>query len=324
MRVNYMFTVYNEPELLARTVSKLQHPQAYFYIHVDGKKDIEPFLKSLNRLPHVFFLTGDARINVEWGDISMVQAELNLMRAVVSDTKEGYCVLISGQDYPIKSTAYIHDYFAARYPAEFIHAEPLEQTEPVIRRIMNRHARWHWVTVAGKFKIVILPWRFVACSGWRFFDMRCLKKLCSWKMIANCCNLFFTRRKFPADLHLYASETWFEITTRTAERVLRKIEEHPEYMAYYRTFGLPEESMLQSIILSDAEGKRDWAGDFLLYVNRNRSDENGMPVPCDIDLTAADISDVEDKIKNAPDKLFARKVSLNEVALLERIDSLTN
>ena len=67
MRVNYMFTVYNEPELLARTVSKLQHPQAYFYIHVDGKKDIEPFLKSLKRLPHVFFLTGDARINVEWG-----------------------------------------------------------------------------------------------------------------------------------------------------------------------------------------------------------------------------------------------------------------
>ena len=130
MRVNYMFTVYNEPELLARTVSKLQHPQAYFYIHVDGKKDIEPFMKSLKRLPHVFFLTGDARINVEWGDISMVQAELNLMRAVVADTKEGYCVLISGQDYPIKSTAYIHDYFAARYPAEFIHAEPLEETEP--------------------------------------------------------------------------------------------------------------------------------------------------------------------------------------------------
>ena len=60
---------------------------------------------------------------------------------------------------------------------------------------MDRHARWHWITVAGKFKIVVFPWRFVACSGWRFFDMRCLKKLCSWKMIANCCNLFFTRRK---------------------------------------------------------------------------------------------------------------------------------
>lgn len=85
MRINYLITAYNEPLLLKRTVSNLQHKDAFFYIHVDGSVNIEPFQKLIVGVDNVSFLQEEDRVISKWGDISTCDAILRLMRVCLSD-----------------------------------------------------------------------------------------------------------------------------------------------------------------------------------------------------------------------------------------------
>lgn len=320
MRLNYIITAYSQPDLLERTIHKLQHQNAWFYIHVDLRVNIEPFKSRLSSCSHVKFLEKEERIKVEWGDISMVIAELNLIKKVLKDTEEGYIILMSGQDYPIKSSQYIHDYFEAHYPTEFVHAESVETVSPRIKKIMKRHASWHWVTVSNKFKIVILPYRCIWFSGLGMFKIGMLKYLFDTKLIALCIKLFFTRKQIPQGLRLYAAETWWEITTQTAKNLVSILNEQPEILKYYSTFGLPEESMIQSLIFSNLGILQGKVGDILVWINRQRVTPSGQLLSNYIDLTWKDKEAVIEKVKSN-DYLFARKLSAIETELLDVIDS---
>lgn len=56
----------------------------------------------------------------------MISATVNLARTALSQSDErSYFILISGQDFPIKSNAYIHDFLNAGFGVEYIQNEPL-------------------------------------------------------------------------------------------------------------------------------------------------------------------------------------------------------
>jgi hypothetical protein len=319
MRINYLITAYNEPGLLKRTVGRLRHDDAFFYIHIDKRTDDAPF-KEMITGPDVVFLDGGSRMVSQWGDISTCDVILALMKRCVADMKnlpgegaEGYCVIMSGQDYPIKTAGQIHRFFSANYPAEYIHFDTLETCSSRIKRIMEQHTRYHWVTIRDKFKIVVAPYSHIRPSGAFTPDCNIASIIKALKNLPRILALFFRRRRYPQSVKCHASETWFEVTARSVIYILDFLKEHPDVYEYHKTVGLPEETLFQSILLSRLDTAAE-VKDCLVYINREWPGREGV-----LDIENSDMETIKDVI-DSNKYLLIRKLSLKSLQLLDFVD----
>ena len=92
-----------------RTLLKmLDDPRNDIYIHMDKKNTLyeESYCSFVvnSKIIHT------RRTNVTWGGYSQINAELLLLEEAIRNGDYKYLHLISGQDLPIKSQDYIHDY----------------------------------------------------------------------------------------------------------------------------------------------------------------------------------------------------------------------
>jgi hypothetical protein len=112
MKIAYIILAHKLPEQLVRLVKKLNTDTTSFLIHIDKKTDEETYRKMVSPLDahdNAHFLK---RYVGNWGTFSQVQATLEGIReAVALQLDFDYIVLLTGQDYPIKSNKYIHDFF---------------------------------------------------------------------------------------------------------------------------------------------------------------------------------------------------------------------
>lgn len=117
----YLIIAHNEFEILKLLIGALDDIRNDIYIHFDAKCMELPLLSceksNLYILPQ--------RIDVRWGDFSIIETELLLFEyAYVIQNKKSvsyqYYHLISGVDIPLKSQDYIHDFFNRNNGKEFI------------------------------------------------------------------------------------------------------------------------------------------------------------------------------------------------------------
>ena len=105
----FLFTVYNQPRLLARSLRVLSKSNHHFFIHVDAKSDIQAFREATVHIPNVHYVKS---IPVYHGRISQVKSIIILFEeAFKSDLDFAYFHLLSGQDYPLRSNEQFDDFF---------------------------------------------------------------------------------------------------------------------------------------------------------------------------------------------------------------------
>jgi len=124
---NYIVLAHSNPRQLQRLIHRLNDVNTFFYIHIDLRCTISDFTKELS-LPNVFFLS--KRVKCRWGDISLVEATLLGMKAVLKDDRDGYCMLISGQDYPIKTNEKLNAFLKKNKGYDFIELRPVTELWP--------------------------------------------------------------------------------------------------------------------------------------------------------------------------------------------------
>ncbi|MCL2299946.1 MAG: beta-1,6-N-acetylglucosaminyltransferase [Firmicutes bacterium] len=118
----YMIMAHNEFPLLTRLVSTLDDPCCDIYIHIDKKVEDEVFMRvkaELEGMVKRSRITFTARVNIVWGDFSMIEAELLLLREA-SAARHDYYHLLSGVDLPIKPHSEILRFFEENAGKEFI------------------------------------------------------------------------------------------------------------------------------------------------------------------------------------------------------------
>ena len=126
---------HNEFELLQILVSCLDDPRNDLFVHIDRKIETLPNLHVTKA--SLFML--EERVDVRWGDVSVVEAEYALFEAAVKRGPYLYYHLLSGADLPIKSQDYIHQFFNEHCGKEFIGYTLTTITPEVIRKVQ----RWH-------------------------------------------------------------------------------------------------------------------------------------------------------------------------------------
>lgn len=100
MNIAYLISAHTDAPQLKRLIESL-HSDAHFFVHIDRKTDIEPFVAAIS-CENVHFL--EDRIDVRWGTILEVEYQMALIKAAVEYPVEfDRIFFLSGMDYPLWS-----------------------------------------------------------------------------------------------------------------------------------------------------------------------------------------------------------------------------
>jgi len=119
MKISYLILAHNNPEHLLRLIHSLSTTDSFFFIHIDKKTPFYLFERTW--APNVSL--AKRRIEVHWGEFSLVEATLHLIQQAL-DSPFGcdYLVLLSGVDYPLQSPRHIENFFQKNRGKELCHA----------------------------------------------------------------------------------------------------------------------------------------------------------------------------------------------------------
>lgn len=135
MKHAYLILAHNEFDVLNRLVESIDDVRNDIYIHFDAKVKELPNLAV--KFAKLFIL--ENRVDVKWGDVTVVEAELNLFEMASKNEAYQYYHLLSGVDMPLKSQDYIHEFFQANHGKEFIGFYTRDINEEIDRKVRRIH-----------------------------------------------------------------------------------------------------------------------------------------------------------------------------------------
>lgn len=301
MQITYLLLVHKSPIQMKRLIEALRYEDACFCIHVDKKSDIKKFNDVVPQGDGVYYVDDDKRVDGRWGDLSMVEAAFETMRLALSLSREGHFVLLSGQDYPIRSNKYIKEFLSRHERNNFISIfdvpDPKKTTE---NGGYERFITWTYDChnpKDGRMKAKIQPLSFRLKTIGGFIRLALYRPTLLPEAIAH----WFKKRHYPEGLAMVFNEFWCVFTKEVVEKLLQIYNERKDVREYYRFTHIPEETLFGSILCSDKK-LRDSILPMCHYIDWDVS-INGSPKT----LQEEDMVKMEMAMNKNPHILFARK-----------------
>jgi hypothetical protein len=119
----YLILAHTRPQQLANLVQALMDENVYFIVHIDKKMRAEEFADILPVSNHVFF---SRQVKVSWGGFGMIEAVVEMLRTMYEHRiQPDYVHLLSGQDFPLKSSQEIFQFFHENRGRNFLEAHTI-------------------------------------------------------------------------------------------------------------------------------------------------------------------------------------------------------
>ncbi|MCQ2065779.1 MAG: beta-1,6-N-acetylglucosaminyltransferase [Bacteroidaceae bacterium] len=135
MKHAYLIMAHGQWELLDILLRCIDDERNDIFVHIDAKVSALPVLNVAKAGLHVL----ENRVDVRWGDWSVVEAEYALFACAAAHGRYAYYHLLSGADLPLKSQDYIHRFCNENQGREFIGYTFTSITSEVVRKAQ----RWH-------------------------------------------------------------------------------------------------------------------------------------------------------------------------------------
>lgn len=313
MEINYIILAHKNPGQVRRLVEKLDGINCNFYLHVDKSAAISPFIDELSHLEKIYILPEEKRQATIWGDIGLVKATLNSLEQILADGRAGFCVLLSGQDYPIKSNGAIKSFLTNNLRTNFISTFPIPSGRWA-NDGMKRLTLYKFNISNRRKHSVVLPSVFEK----RFYTPKCFKSILQLTMAGKFKFLtkIFKKREIPGYIAPFGGEHWWALPIETVSKIFDFLKVHPAYYTYHEDTSLPEEIFFHSIVMHLAGQDPEMVVEpSLTYVNWERKN-----VALPVTFTQNDL----DELKGQPDNmLFARKFDIGvDENILDLIDEM--
>jgi Core-2/I-Branching enzyme len=223
MRLAYIVSAYKYFEQLNRLVHRLHDVGVGVFIHVDERSGaIDTLVEATRGLGNVHFLD---RHPCVWGDFGHVAASLKGIEAIVRQAvRFDYVILLTGQDYPIKTTRQIRDTLQRADGRSFMNYFPLPTSEWEGGGL-DRIQRWH-VHTANRH--LVLPPR-----GWSF-----------------------PKRRFPRGFRPFGGSSYWCLAWECVWHVHQFARAHPRFVDFFRHVDVPDELFFQTVLLNSPLGER--------------------------------------------------------------------
>lgn len=115
----YLIIAHSDFSTLKILLSCLDHANNDIYLHIDKRTKNVPW-DDLTSSVQKSKLVIIERISVRWGEYSLIDCELRLLKEAMNNGSYAYYHLLSGSDLPLKSQDEIHRFFALNKGKEFI------------------------------------------------------------------------------------------------------------------------------------------------------------------------------------------------------------
>jgi hypothetical protein len=221
LKIAYLIAAHENPTHLGRLIAALSSASASFFIHIDKKSDTQAFASLKTERVHFI----EDRVSVFWGDYSQVEASLGLLTAAMGDTERfDRFVLLSGVDYPLRSRAYIEQFFSNAPTAEFINliAMPADAVGKPLSRLYTYRLRSSASPILRACRKALMmtgiaPWRRDYIPAFR--------------------------RHLP-----YAGSSWWALSRAASEHILRFAARETTLVNFFKNTVCPDESFFQTIL----------------------------------------------------------------------------
>lgn len=147
MKHAYIILAHNEFQVLEKLIQVLDDVRNDIFIHFDKKLEEYPHFKTKNAGLCIL----ESRIDVRWGDVSVVKAEYALFEAASDKASYSYYHLISGVDMPLKSQDEIHRFFEENRGKEFIGFNQGDNLMHIDRKVQRYHLFARHFRSSGSF-----------------------------------------------------------------------------------------------------------------------------------------------------------------------------
>lgn len=133
MKHAFLVLAHTDFDVLRLLISCLDDPRNDVFVHFDRKVKIMPNCHTVRAGLYIL----KRRVDVRWGDYSMVKAEIALFKEARAHGPYRYYHLLSGVDLPLKSQDAIHVFFDKLYGKEFV-GYSSKATTPALSERMQR------------------------------------------------------------------------------------------------------------------------------------------------------------------------------------------
>lgn len=308
MKISYLILAHKNPTQFHRMVEKLNTENVYFFVHVDKSADDTPFKEPFLNADNIFFLEDSKRQITPWSDITISEVVLTLFRETIEKlSTNNYCVLLSGQDYPIKSNDYIYNFFKTNYGLNFISVSDITDIWPEWK---DRFERYNFHLPNKRLNRGIYP-----LLDKRFFNIRnfkhafyLFKNVGFWTTLNT---IFKNKRQHPDYIIPKGGGTWWALPVETVVELLNYIKEHPDFLAYHEYTHVPDETLFASIVNKLKDNNK--IKETTTYTNWLRKDVE-LPVTFQKD-------DLQELLQAGDNYLFARKFDVSfDSEILNKLD----
>ena len=106
-----LINTHKNKEQTQRLINKLRHKEVDIYVHIDKKFEVESFENAK---------TITKRYDIKWGDESIIKCIISSLEEITKEKEYVHYILLSGQDYPIKSIDEIVNFLKQNKNKEFL------------------------------------------------------------------------------------------------------------------------------------------------------------------------------------------------------------
>jgi hypothetical protein len=246
IRIAYIVSAYQLPGQLERLLRRLAAPDVHFAVHVDRKtrRAVYQEMVARTRDLDVVFLR---RHVSHWGGFGHVRTTLKGIDHFVTERGVAfdYAVLLTGQDYPLRSPAAIAGVLGGASGRSFMNHWPLPYAPWGARGGMDRIEDWHLVTYGRRH--LALP----------------------------------LHRRLPLALAPYGGGAYWCLARAVIDYVHAFVHANPDYVRFFGHVLIPDELFFQTIIMN-SELRGSIENDNLRFLDWSRDPRPAVLVQKDL------------------------------------------
>lgn len=127
-KIAILILAHKNPQQLSKLVKEFDDERFDTFVHIDAKSTMQFIAPGLHHSTcHI--LDKSKRVKTFLNDFALIDATMHLVKAAYSHSKYKYYVLLTGQDYPIKSNDTIYTRLTDGYPTCWIDSYGLEDAK---------------------------------------------------------------------------------------------------------------------------------------------------------------------------------------------------
>jgi hypothetical protein len=222
MRIAYIISAYKLPEQLHRLILKLNNDCNTFFVHVDKKTPADVYAEMVRDTGHLSNVNFLKRHRCYWGGFGHVQATIAGIIALFNkNIPFDYAILLTGQDYPIKTNVQISAFLEQNRGKSFMEYFPLPN-DNWENGGLERLEQWHLYTSNRHF---VFP---------KNRD-------------------FFIKRKFPRGFQPFGGSSYWCLSRESIGYLHRFILHNHKFVNFFKYVDVPDEIFFQTILLNSPQ-----------------------------------------------------------------------